>query len=313
MSPASPTEPNPSGPSRSAASVRLPSPTVSLGRDYLARVERLVPRIRAARERREGAGRGGMAGGGQEFTGYRPYRPGESLRNIDWGLYARLDRPFVRLSRRESGERWAILLDTSASMGVGVPGKLQAAAEVAGALASLGLAHGAEVHVLANDASVFARRPTDLGRLIEVLGGLVARGGDGLGALAAEPARFRESGRVFALGDLLDLEPRELLGPVLGARRGRELVCVQLLAGVELRAVAVHRDAVPDDGVVWVDAESGERRAMELTRAARAGYEAALGRRLAAWGTACARHRATYGSFESTTPFEDVCNAVLGA
>jgi hypothetical protein len=52
---------------------------------------------------------------------------------------------------------------------------------------------------------------------------------------------------------------------------------------------------------------------MALSRATREAYEAAFGRRLDAWGAACARHRAAYGSWLSSTPFEDVCNAVFGA
>jgi uncharacterized protein (DUF58 family) len=303
----------PNEPRREKGGIRLPSPGVAFGRDYLTRVERLVPRIRAARERREGPGRGGMSGGGLEFTGFRPYRSGESLRGIDWGLYARLDRPFVRLARREASERWAILLDTSASMGVGVPGKLQTAAEIAGAFASLGLAHGAEVRILAGAEAVSARKPTDFPRVLELLGGLVAAGADGLATVVREPARFRSAGRVFAIGDLLDLEPRHLLGPIFAGRRGRELCCVQLLAPAELSADGARPGALGDESVVWIDPETGERRPMTLSRTARAAYEAALGRRLTAWGTACARHRAAYGTWPSTVPFEDVCNALLGA
>ena len=117
-----------------ADAIPLDSPGVAFGADFLARLARCTARLRAAGGRREGGAGGLQAAGGLEFLGYRPYRPGESARALDWGLYARLDRPFVRLARRESGERWALLLDASASMGVGRPGKLQAAAEVAAAL-----------------------------------------------------------------------------------------------------------------------------------------------------------------------------------
>jgi uncharacterized protein (DUF58 family) len=300
-------------PSRTDRAAPLPSPGVHLGREYLARVERLVPRVRAARERREGPGgpRGGaFSGGGLEFVGYRPYRPGESLRGIDWSLYARLDRPFVRMARHEAAERWALLLDASASMGVGTPGKLQAAAELAGALASLALAHGAQVQLLASGdpaAELVARKPIDLPRVLAFLSALTARGRAGLAALAAEPARFRAAGRVFAIGDLLDVEPRELFTAALGGRRGRELACVQVLAPEELRADTA------GESVVWIDAETGERRALELTRATCAAYEAALSRRLSAWADACARHRVAHGSWSSATPFEDVCTALVGA
>ena len=285
--------------------VSLPSPGISFGSDFLGRVGRLVARIRSARERREGAGKGTLQGVGAEFVGYRPYRPGENLRALDWGLYARLDRPFVRMARREASERWAILLDTSASMGVGVPGKLQTGAELATALASLGLALGATVELVLSGAqrrALVVRKKVELPNWLAFLEQARASGDAGLGALAKEPARFRAAGRVFAIGDLLDVEPHALLSL---ARRGQELLCAELLAPEELLP------SETDGAVVWVDAESGERHGLEVDRPTRERYERELGARLEAWRLACARHRVIYGSWSSATPFEDVCAGLL--
>jgi uncharacterized protein (DUF58 family) len=294
-----------------AQAVPLDSPGVVLGADLLPRLERFAARVRAAGWRREGGTAGLLSGAGLEFAGYRPYRPGESARGVDWGLCARLDRPFVRLARREASERFALLLDVSASMGVGRPGKLQLAAEVAAALALSALGAGASVDVLASPgagedpARLLLRRPQELPRLLAFLGGLSAAGRGGLDALLAEPARLREAGRVVALGDLFDLEPARLLGL---ARRGRELAAAQILAPLELSPAA----AVPGGGgVEWVDAETGARRALELDAAARAEYERELGRHLETWRAACARHRAAFGTWSSATPFEDVAGALL--
>ena len=55
-------------------------------------------------------------GGGLEFAQYRAYERGDDLRQIDWKLYARSDRFFVRDAERESPIAVWILLDTSASM-----------------------------------------------------------------------------------------------------------------------------------------------------------------------------------------------------
>ncbi|MBU1346830.1 MAG: DUF58 domain-containing protein [Alphaproteobacteria bacterium] len=55
-------------------------------------------------------------GGGMEFAQYRAYERGDDLRNIDWKLYARSDRFFVRDAERESPIAVWIVLDASASM-----------------------------------------------------------------------------------------------------------------------------------------------------------------------------------------------------
>ncbi|KPF78374.1 hypothetical protein IP78_11275 [Brevundimonas sp. AAP58] len=55
-------------------------------------------------------------GGAQEFAQYRAYERGDDLRQIDWKLYARSDRFFVRDAERESPVTVWIVLDASASM-----------------------------------------------------------------------------------------------------------------------------------------------------------------------------------------------------
>ena len=55
-------------------------------------------------------------GAGLEFAQYRAYEPGDELRQVDWKLYARSDRFFVRESERDSPLDLWILIDTSASM-----------------------------------------------------------------------------------------------------------------------------------------------------------------------------------------------------
>lgn len=55
-------------------------------------------------------------GAGLEFAQYRCYEPGDELRRVDWKLYARSDRFFVRDAERDSPLTVWILLDTSASM-----------------------------------------------------------------------------------------------------------------------------------------------------------------------------------------------------
>ncbi|MFS0773978.1 DUF58 domain-containing protein [Sphingomonas sp. 1P08PE] len=71
---------------------------------------------RAVGDRGLGAHRSASRGAGLEFAQYRPYERGDEPRQIDWKLYGRSDRFFVREAERESPVAAWILLDASASM-----------------------------------------------------------------------------------------------------------------------------------------------------------------------------------------------------
>lgn len=276
--------------------VELPSPGVVFAPDFLARLGRLVLRLTSQRERREGDGRARLFGVGSEFVGYRPYRSGEDLRALDWNLLARLGRPFVRVAAREAAEDWVVLLDTSASMGVGRPGKLQLGAEVATALAALGLARKAtvELRLSGTPQGATLRRRADLGGWMQRLASVRAAGSAGLGAAVQELARVRGAGRVFLIGDFLDVEP----GAVLAlARPSRELFLAQILAREELVPE-------PRGAVRWLGAEEGRAHELVLAPANVRSYERRLATRIEALGRGALRARAAHGCWASATAFE---------
>src|SRR5436853_5103675 len=74
-----------------------------------------------------------------EFADYRNYVVGDDLRFLDWNLFARLDRLFIRLFMEEEDLHFYILLDNSLSMDFGSPTKLHYAKQVAAALGFIGL------------------------------------------------------------------------------------------------------------------------------------------------------------------------------
>ena len=81
-------------------------------------------------------------GAGLEFAQYRAYEPGDELRQIDWKLYGRSDRFFVREAERESPLAVWVLIDASASMAqadAARPGWSRL--DAAKALAKIGRAH----------------------------------------------------------------------------------------------------------------------------------------------------------------------------
>src|SRR6478609_10401896 len=98
----------------------------------LARVERmrmLPMRRRTNRSRGEHlAGKGGTS---TEFNDYRDYVAGDDMRYIDWNIFSRLNRPYVKLYRHEEEMHVVILVDASTSMRF--EGKLDLAKQLAGA------------------------------------------------------------------------------------------------------------------------------------------------------------------------------------
>ena len=106
----------------------------------------LVPR-RAAALASAGMHDSRNRGGGLEFAQYRAYERGDDLRQIDWKLYARSDRFFVRDAERESPIAVWIVIDASASMAqadLATPGwsRFDAARRIAACLIEIALNQG---------------------------------------------------------------------------------------------------------------------------------------------------------------------------
>ena len=53
----------------------------------------------------------------QEFAEYRAYTPGDDLRHVDWNVYARTERAYLKRYRGETNSQLTLMVDTSASMG----------------------------------------------------------------------------------------------------------------------------------------------------------------------------------------------------
>ena len=96
-----------------------------------------------------------------EFAEYRPYVPGDDPRFIDWNVFSRSDRTYIKRFLGETNTHLAILLDTSASMGFQSKGisKLQYAKWVAASLAYLSTRQHDAVGLVIFDEKVRDARP----------------------------------------------------------------------------------------------------------------------------------------------------------
>ncbi len=116
-------------------------PILSL--EFIRQLDRL--RIRSQdvfRGQSKGENRSLNRGNGIEFADYRGYEVGDDLRYLDWGLYARSNRLFIKLFQAEEDLPISILVDRSESMNFGEPTKLTCAKQIAASLAYIGLAGG---------------------------------------------------------------------------------------------------------------------------------------------------------------------------
>src|SRR5512143_805965 len=64
----------------------------------------------------KGERRSSKRGTSLEFADYRNYTRGDDLRRVDWNIFARLERPFIKLFEEEEDLSVHLLLDASASM-----------------------------------------------------------------------------------------------------------------------------------------------------------------------------------------------------
>jgi len=111
-----------------------------LSPEFLRRLERLeLVSRKVLLGRLKGERRSKRKGQSVEFADYRDYAPGDDLRFLDWNIYGRLDRLFIKLFLEEEDLHFHILVDTSESMGYGQPPKLRLACQLAAALGFVGL------------------------------------------------------------------------------------------------------------------------------------------------------------------------------
>src|SRR5688572_29111061 len=108
--------------------------------DLLRRLEQfqLLAR-RRAKSAAKGERRSRARGQSVEFADYRNYVVGDDLRYLDWNLYGRLDRLFLKLYEEERELPVHIFLDCSESMTFGTPSKFDYARQVAAAVGYVAL------------------------------------------------------------------------------------------------------------------------------------------------------------------------------
>jgi uncharacterized protein (DUF58 family) len=202
-----------------------------------------------------------------EFSEYRDYQPGDDLRHLDWRLYARSDRLYVKKYTQETNVRTYILCDASGSMGYrgrdAWGSKLDAARTVAAAMCRLMLDQNDAVGLLAMSArgaeAEFIRpsqKPSQFGTILHHLEQLEPAGGRQLAALLDHAIRLiHRRSIILFFSDFL--EPAESIATALAHLRflGHECLIFQVLDRDETE-FPFGNDAV------FEDLENGQRRSV---------------------------------------------------
>lgn len=278
--------------------------------DFLRRLEHLtVLTRRPVAGHLRGAHRSRRTGSGMVFTDFRPYSPGDDIRNLDWGVYLRLDRLLLRLFEEEADLPVYVFIDASASMAVGDPSKFDFARRVAAALSYLSLVNHDRVSIVAFAGGITRELPVRRGKTqmwpaLRFLEGLDAAGGTDLqAALRSYFGARRTRGLVLLLSDFMD---RNGFAPSANWLRQfrHEVVALQVLSPQEIAP------RLPED-VVVVDAESGAADTLHVTPALLAAYATALQEHCGEIEAQCRRHGWSYLRTTSDAPFDDLMLRVL--
>lgn len=241
-------------------------------------------------------------GAGLEFADHRGYTPGDDFRHIDWKAYKRLNRLLLRLFDEEQDLPIYLLLDTSRSMAQ--PEKFDQARRVTAALCYIGLSHLDRVTMIPFGASLGDESApgTGKGRIFRVFEMLEKLEADGLTNLRASftefAARGRRQGLVAVISDFLDVGGCEA-GLKILRTLGHDVFAVHVAAEAD-------RDPVAHGDVRFVDAETGERRDIEVTPRLASAYRAAWQAHATAIEQFCARYDIGYVRADAERPFEDI-------
>jgi len=221
----------------------LPQPTRFIDPTVLTRISSLELVARTVVEGFvAGLHRSPHLGFSVNFAEYRPYRPGDDIRKIDWKVFGRRDRYFVKEYEGETNTSIHLILDCSQSMKYGNRGipKLEYGQFVAASLAYFAFKQRDSVGFISFDEQVreFVPARGSIGHLNTVLHTIerttAAQKSDFLKPLVAVSERIRKRGIVALISDLYDEPQRVMDGLRHLALHGNDVIVFQVLDPSEL-------------------------------------------------------------------------------
>jgi uncharacterized protein (DUF58 family) len=192
-----------------------------------------------------------------DFAEHRGYVPGDDIRRVDWRLYARTDRYYVKQYEADTNTNFCVLLDVSRSMGFASRGisKLEYSCFLAACLSYLAHRQRDRVGIVTFDAAIVDHVPPSakhFDMVLHTLDRAAATRSGGLRVLNDLAEHFKRRSVVALLSDFYE-EPDAVLEAIKPLRfLGNDLIVFHVLDPAEI-------DFTYDDASAFEDLESGDQ------------------------------------------------------
>jgi uncharacterized protein (DUF58 family) len=245
-----------------------------------------------------------------DFAEHRGYVAGDDIRRVDWRLYARTDRYYVKQYEADTNANLAILLDVSKSMGFasGEVSKLQYASFLAASLAYLSHRQRDRVGIVTFDEDVVTRVPPSAKHFNVLLHTLdrsrPERPGRLLAMLTRLAEHFRRRSIVVLLSDLYE-NPSDLADALKPYQAlGNDLIVFHVLDPAEIEFPYTESSR-------FEDLESGEQVPV-VPEVFAAQYRQMMKEHIEAISSRCADSRIDYLQLRTTQPLDAALSHYLG-
>jgi uncharacterized protein (DUF58 family) len=253
-----------------------------------------------------------------DFAEHRAYYPGDDIRRIDWRLYARTDRYYVKEFEADTNSNFVVLLDISRSMsyrGVGIP-KLDYARYLAASLTYFSREQRDRVGLLTFDSDIVDYVPASAKHLDIVLHALdrarAERPGSLDAALRKATELLRRRGLIVLISDLYEEPARVQAAAGMLRHRGHDVIVFHVLDRSELELDGSIGGVPLDEATSFEDLETGERMPV-ITQAVRDRYRQMMREHVATLGRLLTEIRVDYALFDTTQPLDNALFAYLSA
>ena len=246
-----------------------------------------------------------------EFLQHRQYAPGDDLRHVDWKVWAKQDRLYVKQFEEDTNMRCTLLVDVSASMQYGERplNKYEYAATVATSLAYLLLKQHDAVSCIAFDETIRTRTPlrsteAHLKSIVAALDASDPKNKTDTGEILREVAEVSpRRGMVTVISDLLGDVESTLRGLRLLRQRGHDVLVLHVLDDDELD--------FPFEGPTRFEGLELPEHLTCNPRALRDGYLAAVEQFLTRLRRGCAKDAIDYALIRTSAPLDAALAAFL--